>query len=350
VTFDDPDAHAVAALAPPAVLRPWFAEHVPGARDEPVAVRRLTGGRSNEVFVVRQGERTWALRRPAATALERADEGMRREHRVLRALADTAVPHPRVHALCDDTSVLGAVFYVMDHLDGFVPVDPLPAPFDHDADSRRALAWSVIDSLAALHEVDWRAVGLDGFGRPDGFLVRQVTRWRTQLDSYRTRDITDIDAVEQWLAANTPDDQAPTIMHGDYHLGNLLAAHDLPARLLGIVDWENATIGDPLMDVGYLLGTWPDPADPASLSSTRLSLREGVPTRTEMLQRYAARTGRDLSHIEFYFVLSQYKLACMLEGIAVRRRQSGHDDTQQIQGYVSALVARAHDISRRAGA
>jgi aminoglycoside phosphotransferase (APT) family kinase protein len=351
MTFDDPEsvaeADAVATLAPPAVLRPWFAEHVPGARDAPLTVRRLSGGKSNEVFVVRQGERRWALRRPAATALERADDGMRREHRVLHALAGSPVPHPHAIALCEDTSILGAVFYVMDHLDGFIPVDPLPTPFDTDSDARRALAWSVIDSLAALHAVDWRAAELEGFGRPEGFLVRQVTRWRTQLDSYRTRDIPGIDEVEAWLAANTPDDQAPTIMHGDYHLGNLVAAHDLPARLIGIVDWENATIGDPLMDVGYLLSTWPDPDDPASMTSTRISLRDGVPTRAEMLDRYATTTRRDISAIGFYYVLTQYKLACMLEGIAVRRKHDGYDDTDGIATYVTGLIARARDIFQR---
>lgn len=342
------DNELVATLAPPAVLRPWFAEHVPGARDAPLSVRPITGGRSNEVFEVRQGERRWTLRRPSAAALPRADEGMRREFRVLSALAGTDVPHPNAIAFCDDPTVIGAVFYVMDYLDGFVPVDPLPPPFDDDPDARRGLAFAVIDALVALHDVDWRAVGLDGFGRPDGFLERQVTRWRSQLDSYRTRDLPGIDEIEAWLEANTPKPQAPTIMHGDYHLGNLIAAHDLPPRLLGIVDWENATIGDPLLDVAYLLSSWPDPDDPESSTSARIALRAGLPTRTELADRYAARSGRDLSDMLFYATLSQYKLACMLEGIYARQTAAGND-THQLGGYVVALIDRARRRLATAG-
>lgn len=336
------DTEVVAALAPPAVLRPWFAEHVPDARDAALTVRAIGGGRSNEVFEVRQGERRWTLRRPAAAALERADEGMRREFRVLRALAGTDVPHPAAIAFCDDPTVIGSVFYVMDHLDGFVPVDPLPSPFSEDPAARRELAFAVVDALVALHGVDWRAVGLEGFGRPDGFLERQVKRWRTQLDSYRTRAIPLLADVESWLEANTPAPQEPTIMHGDYHLGNLIAAHDLPPRLIGIVDWENATIGDPLLDVAYLLASWPDPDDAESLASARIALVDGVPTRAEMAARYERRSGRSLSDLTFYATLSQYKLACMLEGIYARQRATGLADNQQLGDYVVALIERSH--------
>jgi aminoglycoside phosphotransferase (APT) family kinase protein len=344
MTLDDPlsgyDAEHVAALAAPAVLRPWFAEFVPGARDAPLVIRYLTGGQSNEVFEVRQGETRWVLRRPSATALERADEGMRREHRVLTALDGTPVPHPAPVALCEDPTVIGSVFYVMEHLDGFVPVDPLPSPFDVDADERRALVWAVIDALAALHAVDWRAAGLEGFGRPEGFLARQVVRWRSQLDHYRTRELPGMEVVERWLQANIPPEQAPSIMHGDFHLGNVVAAHDVPAHLEGIVDWENATIGDPLLDVGYLLSTWPDPERPDTTNG-RLALHPGVPTRSEMLARYASVSGRDLSSIDFYDVLSQYKLACMLEGIYARQRQTQYHDTSTIASYVLTLIDRA---------
>ncbi|HEX7096803.1 MAG TPA: phosphotransferase family protein [Acidimicrobiales bacterium] len=343
-----PATDLVATLAPPAVLRPWFAEHVPGARDAPLEIRVISGGRSNEVFEVRQGDTRWTLRRPAAAAHERAEDGMRREYRVLSALASTDVPHPRVVAFCDDATVIGSVFYVMEHLDGFVPVEPLPPPFGEDPDARRGLAHAVIDSLVALHAVDWKAVGLEGFGRPEGFLERQVKRWRTQLDSYRTRDIPGIEEVEAWLEANTPPPQSPTIMHGDYHLGNLVAAHDLPPRLLGIVDWENATIGDPLLDVAYLLSSWPDPDDPSSLEASRVSLVDGVPTRSEMIARYEAMSGRSLEHLLFYATLSQYKLACMLEGIFVRQGGTGRHDATQLGAYIVSLIDRARRGIQRA--
>jgi aminoglycoside phosphotransferase (APT) family kinase protein len=344
MTLDDPlsgfGAEQVAALATPAVLRPWFAENVPGAQDAPVVVRYMAGGQSNKVFEVRQGERRWVLRRPSERALERADEGMRREYRLLRALDGTDVPHPAPAALCEDPSVIGAVFYVMEYLDGFVPVDPLPSPFDADADERRALVWCVIDALAALHAVDWRAAGLEGFGRPEGFLARQVVRWRSQLDHYRTRELPGIEVVERWLQTNIPPEQEPAIMHGDYHLGNIVAAHETPAHLKGIVDWENATIGDPLLDVGYLLSAWPDPSRPETMNS-RLALHAGVPTRSEMLERYARTSGRDLASIAFYDVLSQYKLACMLEGIYARQRDTPYHDTSTIAAYVVTLIDRA---------
>jgi aminoglycoside phosphotransferase (APT) family kinase protein len=188
--------------------------------------------------------------------------------------------------------------------------------------------------------VDWRAAGLEGFGRPEGFLARQVVRWRSQLDHYRTRELPGIEVVERWLQANVPAEQPPTIMHGDFHLGNLIAAHDRPVRLEGIVDWENATIGDPLLDVGYLLSTWPDPDRPEAMN-VRIALREGVPTRREMLARYAEISGRDLSTIDFYDVLSQYKLACMLEGIYARQRQTPYHETSTIAAYVPTLIERA---------
>jgi len=299
------------------------------APGRPISTRRLTTGRSNEMFELERGDHHVMLRRPSGVALARADEGMRRECTVLRALDVTPVPHPRVIAMCDDPSVLGCVFYVMAWVEGFMPVGPLPPAFD-GAEARRELAFAVIDALGELARVDWRAVGLADFGRPDDFHERQATRWLGQYQRYPRHELPGLDAIAAWLAAHRPLDWAPGIMHGDYHVANVLVAPDRPARVAAICDWELATIGDPLLDLAGFLRMWLDSHLPG----------DGWPTRAELVERYSQVTGSAVPDLTYHEVLARFRLAVSLEGIYQR---SIDDPTRAVADDMHGLAARLVD-------
>ncbi|MEX2459551.1 MAG: phosphotransferase family protein [Actinomycetota bacterium] len=295
-------------------LEGWIGDRLPGSGSELTAVR-ISGGASNEMFELRRGAETWILRRPPRYKVSKSAHDMGREFRVLTALEGTAVPHPRPLLLCDDPEPIGAPFFLMERVDGFAPRDPLPAPFDADPTVRRAMGFSLVDGIAQLATVDWRAAGLEGFGRPEGFLERQVRRWLGQLETYRSREIPGIEEVGRWLESERPPDGAPAILHGDYQFTNVMFANDPPARLAAVVDWEQSTIGDPLVDLGWLLAGWQDPGeDETRFTSAYFADRSGLPTRDELASRYGEVSGRSLEHLRYYQVLALFKLACILEG------------------------------------
>ena len=313
---DDPK---LAGLVDVPRLAAWLGDRLPGA-GAPLEVTRITAGASSELFQLRRGEHVSVLRRPAS-GLQNPDafnKIMLREHQLLSALERTRVPHPKPLAVCDDPGVLGATFYVMEYIDGFTPKDPLPPPFDTDPAARRGLGLELIDALAELANVDWRAIGLEGFGKPEGFLERQVSRWLGQLATYKVRDLPGIEPVARWLTEHTPPMSAPGIMHGDYQFINVMFRHGAPARLAAIVDWEQATIGDPLLDLGWVLSGWTDPGEQKARHAGYLTQRDGLPTRAELAARYAERTGRSIAHVDYYVVLAWFKLACVLEGAYAR--------------------------------
>lgn len=269
-------------------------------------VRRISGGMSNEsIGILRNGER-FVLRRPASVALERADRGMEREFRVLSALEGTDVPHPRPLALCTDRALIGSAFYVMRHVDGFSSIQPLPKRFEADTDLQHEVALSTMDALGKLARVDWQARGLLGFGRPEGFHERQVGRWLSQLDTYEAREIPSIRDVGRWLSERHPSDWIAGIMHGDYHMANVLIAPDPPGRVAAILDWENCTIGDPLLDLAGFLRMW-DTSD-----------RAGWAARRDMIAQWEKSSGRSAPDLRYYTALSAFKLAVMLEGVYQR--------------------------------
>jgi aminoglycoside phosphotransferase (APT) family kinase protein len=333
-------------------LAAWLGDRIPGG-GEPLTVTRITTGASSELFQLRRGAHVSVLRRPAAGLHnpEAFDRIMLREHQVLSALGTTVVPHPRPLAVCDDPSVLGANFYIMEYIDGFTPKDPLPAPFDTDVGARRGLGMALVDALADLANVDWKAIGLQGFGKPEGFLERQVSRWYGQLATYRFRDIPGLDPVARWLETNRPEMSPPAIMHGDYQFINVMFHHGAPARLAAIVDWEQATIGDPLLDLGWLLAGWTDPGEAKARHAGYLTAREGLPTRVELAARYAERTGRSLAHLDYYVVLARFKLACVLEG-AYARYVAGKstNEVHRLMGdIVLQLMRDAEEVVVRGG-
>jgi aminoglycoside phosphotransferase (APT) family kinase protein len=302
------------------VLRVWMDERDLGSG--PLEnLTPLAGGTQNLLLRFERDGRSFVLRRPPEHKRANSDETMRREARVLGALRGSDVPHPALIAAEPDVAVLGAAFYLMEPVDGFTPTTGLPLFHAGDPDVRRAMGVSLADAAAALGRVDHEAVGLADFGRPDGYLERQVPRWRAQLESYAelgggwSPEIPHLDAVGEWLDANRPAAFTPGIIHGDYHLGNVMYRHDAP-DLAAIVDWELATIGDPLIDLGLIVAFWPRPGGtPAAVSVTPW---EGFPDVDEMIARYGEGSDRDLSAVTWYGVLACYKTGIILEGTHAR--------------------------------
>jgi aminoglycoside phosphotransferase (APT) family kinase protein len=338
-------------LVDPDRLRSWLDAQGIGT-GESIAVARITTGHSNEVFLVERGSTTYVLRRPPRTPLSPTAHDMAREHRLLTAFTEhgASVPVPRPVALCTDPEVIGAPFYLMDRLEGVVVRDAMPDAFAADDGSPAAFAHALVDLIAGIHDFDWRTGGLDGFGKPDGYLDRQVPRWLGQLEKYKTRDLPEVDEAGAWLAAHTPAMQAPTVIHGDYKLDNVMFGPTPPVTPLAVLDWEQATIGDPLVDLGWLLGLWVDPGEEASFfggANVALLGHGPVPTRADLADRYAAATGRDLSHLAFYCVLGLFKLACVMEG-SYARFTAGTSDDQMfafLAEGVPALARRALEFT-----
>ncbi len=334
-------------LCDPTRLGAWLdAEGL--ASGAPLAVERITTGHSNETFLVRRGAHVWILRRPPRVPLAPTAHDMAREARLLRALAATAVPAPRLAAACLDASVIGAPFHLTERLDGWVLRDTIPAELR--AGGAAAVARAFMTALAALHAADWRGLGLADFGRPEGFLERQVVRWSKQLDSYRTRPLPDMDRLAAWLQAHRPPGEPPTLIHGDYHLDNVIFARALPPRVAAILDWETATLGDPLVDVGLATALWPDSTDedlPFGQSMSRAELGPGIGTRADLVDAYAAASGRALDRLPYYQALGLFRLACILEGSWARHQRGAADDPffAHLEAGVPAMARRARALA-----
>jgi aminoglycoside phosphotransferase (APT) family kinase protein len=321
-------------LVDPAGLAAWLDTQGIEA-GQPMTVVPLSGGTSNAMFMVDRGTSRWVLRRPSKVALERANEGMRREHRLLAALEDTGVPHPAVVALCDDHDVLGCTFYVMERVDGVCPIPPPAALDDHR--HRAEIAFAMVDALARLHEVDWRAAGLDDLGHPENFHERQVDRWSRQLASYNGRELPGIDVVMTWLEANRPAEFRPTLMHGDYHMNNVLIGPDAPGRVVAILDWETATVGDPLLDLAGFCEVWCRAVD------------DGWPSRQGLVEHYCALRGLGpVADLTYYEVLYNFRLAVLVEGIVQRSlRDPTRPNELGMGDRVLRNVARAVELVAR---
>lgn len=314
-------------------------------------VHTLVGGTQNILLRLSRDGRDYVFRRPPLHPRANSNETMRREARVLAALATTPVPHPRLIAACGDEAVLGAAFYLMEPVDGFNPVGELPQPHAGSATMRHAMGMALIDGIIALGAVDYRAVGLEDFGKPEGFLDRQVPRWKAQLASYADlpgwtgpQCLPAIDRVGQWLEANRPAAFTPGIMHGDYHLANVMYRPDGP-ELAAIIDWELATIGDPLIDLGWVLATWPDGDSASTVSVTPW---EGFPKAAELVERYAAGSQRDLSAVDWYHAMACYKLGILLEGTHARAcaGKAPRETGDKLHKRAIVLLERADRLTR----
>ena len=331
-------------LLRPDALAQWMdARHLPGA-GAPLEARFISGGASNEIFEIIRGDARMVLRRPPRTVPKGRNESMLREYRVLAALKDSGVPHTRAIAACDDPALLGACFYLMEHVDGWSCMnrDGWPPPFDTDLTARAGLATELVDAIARLGNVDWRARGLEGFGKPEGFHERQVDRWLAHLAGFRFRELPGLDEAAAWLRGYTPRAYVPGIIHGDYQFANVMYRHGAPARMAAIVDWEMSTIGDPLLDLAWVVMAWPNP-DEDRASSGYVDYT-GMPTREELLQRYASVSGRPVDEMDYYVILARFKMAVVLEGGYARYVQGGADNPK-MQMFGDVVL----DMARRAG-
>lgn len=293
----------------------WMDEQgLPGA-GAPLEHRFISGGTQNDIYELRRGDLHCAMRIPPPTAPATRDDGIMREWRIIDALRGTDVPHTEAVAACPDPTVLGRAFYLMGFVDGWSPMGldggRWPAPFDVDLDARRGLAFQLVEGIALLSKVDWQAKGLHDLGRPDGFHERQVDRWTSFLERIKGRDLPGFDEAAAWLRAHKPLDFVPGLMHGDYQFANVMYAHGAPARLAAIVDWEMGTVGDPKLDLGWVVNSWPESADDVG-DLTYVDMR-GMPPRSAVLDHYAAVSGRQVDDIDYYCVLAKWKLAVVLE-------------------------------------
>lgn len=281
----------------------------------------IAGGTQNLLLRFDRDGRTYVLRRPPEHKRANSDETMRREARVLGALAGSDVPHPALIAAESDEGVLGAAFYLMEPIDGFQATSGLPALHAGDPAVRHAMGLSFVDALLSLHAVDSETGILDGFGKPDGYLERQVPRWQAQLDSYRELDgypgpaLPHLADIQAFLEQNRPDPSPTGIIHGDYHLGNVMFRHDR-GEIAAIVDWELATRGDPLIDLGLVVAFWPEADGDAGMMSVQPW--DGFPTIDELVRHYDERSPRSIDALDWYAVLACYKTGIILEGTHAR--------------------------------
>jgi aminoglycoside phosphotransferase (APT) family kinase protein len=299
-------------------LRPWFKDFVDGAGDAPLHASLISGGRSNLTYSVGDGTHEWVLRRPPLGHVLPTAHDMKREYTVLAALRDTDVPVPRTLAFCADESVNDAPFYVMEKVDGDILRTPAEMAALSPDDARRC-SEELIDVMVAIHAVDYRAAGLAEFGHPDGYVERQVRRWGEQWERSKGREIPAIEELARRLRAALPESPPPTIVHGDYRLDNTMLAPGDAGRIVAVLDWEMATLGDPLTDMGLFLVYWG--RDQSNLAgSSAVNTEAGFLSRDQVVARYADRSGRDVSQLDFYEMLAAYKLAIILAGIEARYR------------------------------
>lgn len=332
-------------------LERWMVHE--GVAEGPVEFVGLLGGGTQNILVrLRVAGRELVLRRGPEHLRPRTNDMLRREMRVLAALKGSDVPHPELVAACPDEEVLGgAVFYLMESVDGFNPALGLRGRAVDSGEVRRHLCLSTARAAASLAAVDHEAVGLADLGNPDGFLARQVGRWRSELDSYRGLDgyagpqLPGVEQVGEWLDSRLPHQGRPGIMHGDYHLSNVLC-DDVSGGVTAVLDWEMVTVGDPLLDLGWLLATWPR-GDGVEILPDPVSQLAGVVTPDELVQEYGRHSDRDLSAVDWYVVLACYKLAIVLEGTYARAVAglAPMDVGQRLHRGSVELLRRAREIT-----
>ncbi|MGV9710975.1 phosphotransferase family protein [Gordonia sp. NPDC003424] len=310
----------------------------------PITTKRIGDGHSNLTYLVTDGTDTAVVRRPPPPPIPPGANDMLREARIMSALCDTPVPVPEVLATADEGEVIDVPLYVMSFAPGPVVTTATPAPLDVPA-QRRAIAENLVDTLAALHAVDWRAIGLGDLGRPEGFNARHVARMRRLVADENGDAPAGFADIDAWLLSNTPTESDATLVHCDFRIGNVVLEPDAPGRLAAVLDWELCTLGDPLLDIGYFLATVPEPGHPPNPTAGlgTAMLEDGYPTRTELRDRYAQQSGRDLSNLEWYTTLALWKLAVLYE-YSRRRVVDGIGDPYYAD---PALVQSFLDDARR---
>ncbi|GAC1321105.1 MAG: phosphotransferase family protein [Thermoleophilaceae bacterium] len=347
------DTHEEAArqeLAPLIVREPlelYFDQQ--GLGSGRIEAERIGEGHSNITYLITRGAERYVLRRPPRPPLPPSAHDVVRESGLLKAIAGADVRTPQVLAVCEDDSLLGVPFYVMAYVDGEVITSAVPEALA-TPEERRRIGLELIDALCEVHAVDWRACGLEGFGKPSGYLDRQLRRFGGLWEHNKTRELPPVQEVGEWLARNKPDSPPATIVHGDYRLGNTMFARERPARLVAIFDWELATIGDPLADVGYLTATWSeaDAGAETMFDMMTVTREEGFLRRDELVARYEEQSGRSMSDLRWYQALAIWKAAVFMEG-NYKRSLAGTTDDPYLALFdegVPQLAAAAQAITR----
>ena len=296
-------------------LAAWMDDEGLPGKGEPIEHSFLSGGSQNELYEIRRGEERCVIRIPPSFAPPDRDEGILREWRIVKALDGTDAPHTPAIAVCEDPSVLGRTFYLMGFVDGWSPMgrDKWPEPFDSDLEARAGLGYQLAEGIALLSKVDWKARGLEGLGRPENFHERQVDRWTSFFERFKIRELDGIEVASAWLREHAPIDYIPGIMHGDYQFANVMYENGAPAKLAAIVDWEMGTVGDPKLDLGWMVQSWPDDTMAPEASNSGYVDMRGMPGRDQVLAHYAEVSGRQVDDIDYYVILAKWKLAIVLE-------------------------------------
>ena len=332
-------------------LNAWIeTQDVPGS-GAVTSAKKLRGGLQNQVFLLTRGGASFVLRRPPASK-GGINDTMLREARVLKALAGSDVPRPDFYAVCEDPDVTGATFYLMEALEGTAPMGPLVGEYATDASWRRAMGEDLVRAAAALGSVDPAAVGLGDLGKPDNWYERQVSRWAKQLEGYATampgydpRELPHFAEVGRWLSDNIPtSDHRIGLTHGDLQFPNVMFSLQAP-KVSGIIDWELTTLGDPLLDLGWILSSWLEPGDPEG-KQPMVTPWDGFITRADIVKLYGDLTGRDMSAMPWFFALACYKLACLLEGTtaAGKAGKVPEDVANSVHAYATWLTTKARQI------
>jgi aminoglycoside phosphotransferase (APT) family kinase protein len=328
-------------------LEPYLLQHLPGTR-APLTVEQFPHGHSNLTYLVRLGDREMVLRRPPFGNQVKSAHDMGREYRVLSHLSRVFPPAPTPYLYCEDESILGGPFYLMERRHGVVLRKVLPPEFRIGPDTMRRLCEALIDTLAALHTIDYTAAGLADLGKPEGYVERQVTGWTKRYRNAQTEDVPSMEQVARWLAENMPPEAGAALIHNDFKFDNLLLGADDLTRVVAVLDWEMATLGDPLMDLGTTIAYWVEARDPDYLQAILFgpTNRPGSLTRHELIDRYRAATGRDVSNMGYYYCFGLFKTAVIIQQIYARYVR-GHTRDERF-AHMNEVVARLSQGALRA--
>lgn len=332
----------------------YLRERIEGLPEGRLEVRQFPSGASNLTYLLKMGDWEGVLRRPPLGPVPPKAHDMERESTVLSRLNAVYPLAPRPYFFCGDESVIGAPFYVMERREGVVIDDSFPPGIEPTPQLCRGISRTVADTLAELHAVDPHEAGLGDLGRPEGFLERQVRGWISRYEKAGTGEIDEVEPLTAWLTKDIPESPPPTIIHNDYKLNNLILDPEDPTEVRAVLDWEMATVGDPLFDLAVSLSYWTEPGDPQELKSvmpTVTSEEPGFMTREELMDRYAKTSGRDLSGMHWYLVFGYFKLAVILQQIYARWKRGQTKDPRfaDFDRRVRTLIVHAHDLARREG-
>ena len=329
-----------------AALEHYLLANLPDAAG-PLVVTQFPGGFSNLTYLLRLGDQELVLRRPPLGAAIKSAHDMGREYRVLRALHPVYPKTPRPLLYCDDETVIGAPFYVMERRRGVILRGQPPAALNLTPAVMRQIAGAAIDNLAAIHAIDYAAAGLDDLGRPDGYVARQLDGWTKRYRAAQTDDLATLETLIDWLATHQPLESGAALIHNDYKFDNLMLAPDDLTEIVAVLDWEMCTLGDPLLDLGTTLGYWIEPGDPPALQAMLgLTAAPGNLTRQEVVARYTAASGRTVDDPRFYYLYGVFKIAVIVQQIYARYRRGATQDARFAR--LGAVVAACGQLGAAA--